>query len=75
MLNTYVAYLASAPIQKFYDAYFSPPLVFGVFACAALIYFLAYVRKPIDTIRDELRRNNNRLEAILRGGAQVRQAR
>jgi tetrahydromethanopterin S-methyltransferase subunit G len=69
MLNTYVAYLASAPIQKIYDAYFSPPLVFGVFACAALIYFLAYVRKPIDTIRDELRRNNNRLEAILRGGA------
>src|SRR5271154_4719784 len=68
MLNTYVAYLSSAPIQKFYDAYFSPPLVFGAFACAALIFFLAHVRKPIDAIRDELRRNNSRLEAVLRGG-------
>ncbi len=68
MLNTYVAYLSSAPIQKFYDAYFSPPLVFGAFACAALIYFLAYVRKPIDAIRDELRRNSSRMEAILRSG-------
>ena len=75
MLNTYVAYLSSAPIQKFYDAYFSPPLIFGAFACAALIYFLAYVRKPIDAIRDELRRNNSRLEAILRGGGTVRPAR
>jgi hypothetical protein len=66
MLNTYVAYLSSAPVQKFYDAYFSSPLVFGAFACAALIYFLAYVRKPIDAIRDELRRNSSRMEAILR---------
>ncbi len=72
MWNTYASslnpYLSAAPIQRFYNACVSSPLILAVLACAAVIYFLfAYVRRPIKNIRDELRRNHIHLEAILRG--------
>ena len=60
------AYLSSQPIQNFYTAYISPNLRLDVLVCAALIIFLlAYVRRPLKNIRDELRRNKLDMEAIL----------
>ena len=73
MWNTYASalntYLSSLPIQRFYDTYISPQLRLDVIVCAALILFLlAYIRRPLKHIRDELRRNKIQLEAILRSG-------
>jgi Transglycosylase SLT domain len=74
MWNAYAgalnAYLSSQPIQNFYNTYIWPQLRLDVLASAALIIFLlAYVRRPLNKIRDELRRNELHLEAILRSGA------
>jgi hypothetical protein len=74
MWNAYAGalngYLSSQPIQNFYNTYISPQLRLDVFACAALIIFLlAYVRRPLKNIRDEMRRNKLQLEAILRSSA------
>jgi hypothetical protein len=73
MWNSYVgalnAYLSSQPIQNFYNTYISPQLRLDVFACTAVIIFLlAYVRRQLNNIRDELRRNKLHLDAILRSG-------
>jgi Transglycosylase SLT domain len=70
MWNASVSALASLPILNFTSAYVSPALVVSLIACAGLMYFLvAVVRGPIRAIRDELRRNNSQLEALLRSGA------
>ena len=62
--------LRALPIQRFYDTYVSPQLGLDVLVSVALIILLlACVRKPLNNIRDELRRNKMQMEAILRSGA------
>jgi hypothetical protein len=59
------AYLLAPPIQKFYNTYVSSQLRLDVLVCAALIcFFLAYIRRPLKKIHEELRRNKVQLEAI-----------
>src|SRR5271165_2746932 len=71
--NTYVAalntYLSSLQIQKFYNTHVSSQLHLGLFVCAAVIYFLlAYFRRQIKAVHDELRQKKILPEAILRRG-------
>jgi hypothetical protein len=64
------SYLSSPPIQKFYGAYISSQLRLDVLVYAAMFCFLlAYIRGPLKSIHDELRRNKIQLEAIISGGA------
>ena len=74
MLTAYASavsgYLSSQPIQQFYTTYISSQLRLDIVVCVALILFLlAYIRRPLKHIRDELRRNKTQLEALLRSGA------
>jgi hypothetical protein len=69
MWNEYVgalsAYLSAPPIQKFYNTYVSSQLRLDVLVYAALIcFFLAYIRRPLKNIHEELRGNKLQLEAI-----------
>jgi hypothetical protein len=71
MWNAYAgalnAYLSSQPIQRVYDTYVSSQLGLDVLVCAVLVCFLlAYIGRPLNNIRDELRRNKIQLEALLR---------
>lgn len=64
MWNTY---LSSLPIEKLYATYISSELRLNLLVGAGALYFvLAYIRRPIKNIRDELRRNKIELEAIFR---------
>jgi Transglycosylase SLT domain len=74
MWNEYASalnnYLLSLPIQKFYSTYVSSQLRPDVLVCVALMIFvLVYIRRPLNNIRDEMRRNKIHLEAILRSDA------
>jgi Transglycosylase SLT domain len=61
------AYLSSLPIEKLYATYISSELRLDFLVGAAVLYLvLAYVRRPIKNIRDELRRNKIELEAVFR---------
>ena len=63
-------YLLSLPIQKFYSTYVSSQLRPDVLVCVALMIFLLfYIRRPLNNIRDEMRRNKLHMGAIIGSGA------